>query len=149
MNTLSMSKIHASIFAAILGIVSMAPAPLAQGQEMGGVVNVPFAFETGSQHFEAGVYTIRMESTSSILSIHGKSSVGLVMTRLDRDFQPASKGKMVFRRTGGKYFLSELWVADKTDHLVIPRSKAESNLQLAGNKTAPQNVELAVLQDVR
>ena len=112
---------------------------------MGDIVNVPFAFETGYQHLPAGVYTIRMESPN-ILSIRGTSKSGFVPVRAGGGPQPAGTDKVVFRRMGGKYFLGEVWIAEKSGHLDVVKSKAESRLQVAGNTASQTRVELALLQ---
>jgi hypothetical protein len=141
-------KFHATVFAAVLAVVSFAPASQAQHQAGGGTVNVPFAFETGYHHFEPGTYTISME-TPHIVLIKGASGSGFVMMRLDGDRQPATKSKVVFRKSGDRYFLGEIWIAEKSGHLDVIKSKAEHELQVAGQKSAPAGVELALLETAR
>ncbi len=62
-------------------------------------VNVPFAFDTDSEHFAAGVYTIRTEN-EHILRFQGKSQSELVMTWVEDNAQQASKGKAMFQKYG-------------------------------------------------
>jgi hypothetical protein len=141
-------KFHATVFAAVLAVASLAPASQAQHQAGGGTVSVPFAFETGYHHFEPGTYTISME-TPHIVLIKGASGSGFVMMRLDGDGQPATKSKVVFRRNGDQYFLGEIWIAEKSGHLDVIKSKAESRLQVAGRNSAPTGVEIALLETAR
>jgi hypothetical protein len=136
----------AHFLTAALLLVTVAPASRAQNPNAIGAVNVPFAFETGHQHFAPGRYTIRMESTS-ILSIHGAKNSGQVMARHEGDYQPASRGKLVFHRVGGQYFLREIWIAEKGGHLNVVKSKAERQKEIAADRTAPQSVELALLDN--
>ena len=138
-------KILAHFLTATLAIVSLAPASRAQNPNVMGAINVPFAFETGSQHFAPGRYTIRVES-AHILSIHGTTSSGFVLTRQGGDYQRPSRSKVVFRRAGDKYFLGEVWIAAKSGHIDVVKSKAERQQQIAAERTAPQNVELAFLE---
>ena len=147
MNTPSINTLRTTICAALLAAVSLAPAAHAQNLRNGEMVNVPFAFETGYQHFPAGVYIIRMES-SYVLSLHGASVSGLVMAQVDGDPQPATTDKIVFRKTGGKVFLGEIWVAEQNGYLDVPKSKAESKAQVAvaGIPAAQTRVELSLLQ---
>ncbi len=140
------SKILAHFLTAALAIVSLAPASRAQNLNVGGAINVPFAFETGYKHFAPGRYTIHMES-ANILSIRGTSSSGLVMTRQGGDRQPAKRSKVVFRRTGDQYFLGEIWIADNSGHLDVVKSKAERQKEIAADRTAQQKVELALLDE--
>jgi hypothetical protein len=86
------------------------------------VVNVPFAFENGSQHFTAGPYTIRMGS-QNMLMIRGKSRAGFAMTLFDEDSHPSKTTKVVFRRYGDQYFLYEVWIEGDTSHTSCLLSK--------------------------
>jgi hypothetical protein len=148
MNTLSIRNFRATAFAAVLAVVSLAPASHAQDQRAVGIVNVPFAFETGYHHFEPGSYTIRMESPN-IVAIKGASGSGFVLTQSGGNLQPAAKSKVVFRKRGNQYFLGEIWVAEKSGHLDVIKSKAENRLQVAGQNSAPTGVELALLETAR
>jgi len=148
MSTLSIWKFRATAFAAVLAVVSLAPASHAQGQKAVGKVNVPFAFETRLHHFEPGTYTISME-TPQIMRIKGASDSGFVLMQLAGDRQPATRSKVVFRKSGDRYFLGEIWIAEKSGHLDVIKSKAERQLQVAGQKSAPTGVELALLETAR
>jgi hypothetical protein len=146
MSTLSISKLRASLFAAVLAVFPLSSALHAQDVGMFAKVNVPFAFETGSgKHFNPGVYTMRMENRHALL-IRGQSDSGLVMTSVEDNGQPSNTGKAIFRRYGNQYFLSELTVAGRSRRLYFAKSKAENLAQIAANKTAPTNVELALLE---
>jgi hypothetical protein len=138
-------KFLAHFLTAALAIVSLAPASRSQNLNVQGVVNVPFAFETGYQHYAPGRYTIRMES-SNILSIHGTRISGLVLARHGGDYESARNGKLVFRKTGGQYYLGEIWIAQMGGHLDVMKSKAERQKEIAADRSAPQSVELAVLE---
>jgi hypothetical protein len=145
MNTPSIRKFHAAVFTAILGVISLAPASHAQDHKVGGTINVPFAFETGGRQFAPGLYTIRMETTDLVL-IKGASSSAFVMAQTDGGWQPAKKSKVVFRRSGDRYFLTEIWIAEKNGHQKIIQSKAERRLLVAGQRSTPTEMELALLE---
>jgi hypothetical protein len=148
MNTPSIRKFSAAFFTAALAVASLAPQLQAQDQATAGTVNVPFAFETGNQHFEPGVYTIRMEATH-IASIKGTSRTGFVMIQSDGDRRTANKSKVVFRKSGNRYFLGEIWIAEKSGHLEVVKSKAERRMQVAEQKSEPTGVELALVEPAR
>ncbi len=94
MSTLSILKFRATACAAaILAVVSLAPALHAQDQTAFGRVNVPFAFETGLHHFKPGTYTISMEAPT-IVRIEGATDSGFVMIQLGGDRQPVTKSKV-------------------------------------------------------
>jgi len=142
MNTTS--KFRSSLFAGVLAVVASSPMTQAQDVGMLGTVNVPFAFETASQHFTAGVYKIRMED-EHILLVQGKSGSGLVMTTMGNDREPAASSKATFRKYGDQYFLGDISIAGRSRHLHFAASKTEGQMRI-GKKTAPTGVELAVLQ---
>jgi hypothetical protein len=145
MSTLSMLKFRASIFAAVLAFAPLSPASHAQSVRAFAKVNVPFAFESGSKHYTAGVYTISMNNEHTLL-LKGVSDSGLAMTSVEDNGQPAQKGVAVFHKYRDQYFLSEISVTGMSRRIHIRRSTAESELEIAQNKTAPQSVEVAVSQ---
>jgi len=151
MKTLSISKFHAGICAAVLAIASLSSTAYAQRPDSLARVNVPFGFEFGSQHFAAGLYTIRMVS-EHLMTIEGKSTSGLAMTMRDIDLKPSTQGKVIFRRYGAKYFLREVWQPNETNHMQCVKTKAERKAELteiASNATPEPNVELALLETPR
>jgi hypothetical protein len=150
MRTLTMLKVPAGFIAAVIAVASLAPAAQALDQDPGFAVkmNVPFAFQTATgQHFNPGIYTIRMNSQQTLL-IRGTAAAGLVMTQVAADGLPAANGKAVFTHYGGRYFLRAVWVAGNDSHLLCATSKAERQLQVAAGKT-PAAVELALLKTGR
>ena len=146
MNTLSMLKFRVSIFTAVLALAPLSPASHAQDAESFARVNVPFAFETGSGHYPAGVYTLRMDSPS-VLMIRGISHTGLeLMKAMDDNGRPAKSGVAVFIRYGNHYFLNEISATGESRHLLLQPSKAEKQMQIGANKTAPASLEVALIE---
>ena len=111
---------------------------------MVGQLERPFAFETASQHFAAGVYQIRMED-QHILLIRGVSESGMAMTSVEDNGQLAPKGAAVFQKYGNRYFLSEISVAGKSRRIHLQQTKQETQSQVAQDTTAPTSVEIALL----
>jgi hypothetical protein len=145
----SILKFRASLFAAFLAVAAMAPASYAQDAGVIAKVNVPFAFETASgQHFNAGVYTVRMETTGMTL-IRGLSKSGFAPTMVEDDAQPAKSGKAKFRKYGNEYFLTEISMRGSSRRLTFRPSKAERHLQIAQNNPVPSSVEVALLESTR
>ncbi len=136
------SKFRASLFAGVLAVAASSPMTQAQDVGMLGQMNVPFAFETGSQHFTAGVYKIRMEN-EHILLVEGKSRSALVMTTTGNDREPAAASKATFRKYGDQYFLGDISIAGRSRRLHFAPSKAEGQWRI-GTRTAPAGVELAL-----
>ena len=147
MSTIQISKVRAILLAIIFAGAPLSPASHAQDLEGAVVVNVPFAFENGPQHFAAGLYTIGMES-HNVLMIRGESRSGFIMAGLDEDSHPSETTKIVFRKYGDQYFLREVWVEGETSHTYCLPSKAEQ-LEIAANRTAPTGVVVAALETSR
>jgi hypothetical protein len=146
MNTFSISKFRAGLFAAVLAVAPLSPA--LHGQDVGMIVNVnvPFAFETSSgHHFNPGIYSIKMENVHTLL-IRGTSDVALTPATAEDNAQPAKTGKATFRRYGNQYFLTEITVEGASRSLHFGKSKLELQMQIAAGKTAPANVEVALLE---
>jgi hypothetical protein len=150
MRQLSMWMLRASLFAIILAVVSLPPAMYAQ--EVGETVtlNVPFAFEVGSQRFPPGFYTIQMKDQHIIL-IRGSLASGYLGTWFDEDEQPSKTSKVIFRKYGDRYFIGQIWTAGDGTHTYTVPAKAEKKLdsEIAENKTSPTGVEVAVLSASR
>jgi hypothetical protein len=119
----------------------------AQDIEDSVVVNVPFAFGDGSQNFAAGRYSIRMDG-QKILAIRGESNSGFAKAWFEEDSHPAETTKVVFRRYGDQYFLSEIWIAGESSHTYRLPSKEEKREE-AANKAVPSDVVVAALEILR
>jgi hypothetical protein len=147
MSTLQISKVRAILLAIIVAGAQLSPASHAQDLEGSLIVNVPFAFQNGSQHFSAGLYTMSM-IYQDLVRIRGKSGSGFTIAEFDKERQPSQTTKVVFRKYGDQYFLHEIWVAGDSRHTYFLPSK-EEKLEISANRTAPTTVELAALERPR
>jgi hypothetical protein len=148
MSTLSMLKFRAGIFTAVLALAPLSPASRAQDIGMVAQVNVPFAFNTASQHFAPGLYRMRLED-QHILLIQGASDSYIAMVRTEDNAQIVKTGKAVFHKYGNQYFLNEITVEGTSRHVHLTPSKTESELRIAQSNKAPVGVELSLLQSTR
>ena len=149
MKSLLISSFRTSLIAAALTLTPLSPALHSQDVGMFAKVNVPFAFETASGHrFNAGVYTLRVENSHTLL-IKGATDAGLTMTTVVDNAQPALSGKAIFHRYGNRYFLSEISVSGESRRLEFHPAKAERQSQIAAGKPTPDKVEVAVLNSSR
>jgi hypothetical protein len=139
-----LSKYRVSLLAAFLAVLSLAPAAQAQIQDSIARVNVPFAFECGTQHYPAGTYDLRPLS-NNVLWIRGSSSSGLAMMRMDMNMLPTKTGKAVFGVSGNQHFLHEIWSPRSTTHVIFKASKAEQRVKLASNSIHQPDIQLALL----
>jgi hypothetical protein len=141
-----LTKVSARLIAAVLAVATVAPVAQAQNQLFAAQVNVPFAFETSSgQHFQPGVYTIRINGSQTMV-IRSTTSSGLAMIQSETyEGRPSPQGKAVFTHYGDKYYLRSVSVAGSSTRLLFAKSKEERETQIANGKT-PSAVELALLQ---
>ena len=139
-------KFCASLFTAILALTSLSSPARAQSLDAGTNVNVPFGFDFGPRHFEAGHYFIRMQ-TGDLMAIRNGSDAGLAFFVKERNSLPSKRNKIIFGKYGDKYFIREIWIAGSAQHLYFLKSPAEKNAEkvyLASfNHVGPENVELA------
>lgn len=149
MSNSAMSKICATLSALFLAAATLAAPSLAQGTQAKVRVNVPFAFDEGTAHHDAGIYTISLEA-GRIMTIHGAQDSSLSLVRLEGNLNPVRTSKVVFRRYGNRYFLRQVWTAGSSDYLDCGQSKAEKKLQkelqIASRGADAQGVEVALLE---
>ncbi len=115
--------------------------------------NVPFDFQVNGKVMKAGEYTISDPvSPRGMVIIRGgeKVSAAAAMTYNADSEKVADQTKLVFRRYGNQYFLAQMITKGTTQNRELPVTKAERELihtrHLAGNKTEPQTVTVALAQ---
>jgi hypothetical protein len=115
---------------ALLAIANFAMAGTSFAQSKGVRADVPFDFTVGNQLLPAGTYTIKTES-EGLIAIKNHNKPIAVLTLVDRDgAKPPNGGKLMFRKYGDRYFLSEI-LCDWMDMNVTVRPfKAEKRVQL-------------------
>jgi hypothetical protein len=142
------SKLHSSLLTGVLAIGALTSATHAVAQELAAKVDVPFAFQNGSQHLPAGTYRIDLNSEHVII-LRGTApnAAGVAMTNPEQRAKVQAKGTVIFRRYGDHYFLHEIWMPESTTGRKFVTSRAEQKekqLQIGEISTAPSNVELAL-----
>jgi hypothetical protein len=142
-NTRLNSIISSSFIACALAIGSLASTQSASAQTTIAKVTIPFAFQTNSQSLPAGTYRVERES-ANLIRLEGPSNTGgfVLMHAASRAKAP-DHGMLSFDRTGGKYYLRQIWTAGNATGLECPKSHAEKAALVATNKEADTTVELA------
>jgi opacity protein-like surface antigen len=149
MSTPSNWKSSTKFFAAVVAAASMSAAAYGQSQRTPLRVDVPFAFESGNRHLPAGVYTIKMEG-ENVTGVHGTAASDFAVSHREQNNQPAQSSKVVFRKYGDQYVLSEVWIAGLTSHTQCVETKTEKQMELASGAVPPETVvELAQLETSR
>ena len=138
----------AGLSAIVLAVAVGATVPTSQalGQRARVVANIPFDFQNGSEHLPAGKYTIDMTADHVMRLNNGKIN-SASLSREEIDHQPSTCSKLVFTRYGSsRYFLREVWMADKAEHQVLAKSKAEKRQLNAMNVADRNGIEVALLE---
>jgi hypothetical protein len=145
----SSRNFRTSLFAAVLAAATLSPAIHAQSTGVRAEARIPFAFEVGSAHFEAGSYSIS-NLAETILSVRGGSHAAMAIARRESSLNLAKSSKAVFRKYGDNYFLAEVWSQGEVDHVIVVKSKAEESARKTQPTTAsiaPESqIEVALLQ---
>ncbi len=111
-------------------------------------VNVPFAFEVGTQHFAPGTYAVTMLDAHVLsVSIYGKT----VMAGVQRgdDATGPSNNYLIFRKYGNRYFMAGFHPSDSPTMATIPTSATERSFvrELAESQANDAGVKLALLEN--
>jgi hypothetical protein len=137
-------SISTLVLATLVAIASLAQA---HAQNNAARINVPFAFNSGSEHFAAGTYTVTTQG-ADILALRNDAQRGtrLSMVEFWSDASSAhAPASLTFRKYGHNYFLAEYSTNGET--LTLVKSKKESNLahEYALTQMNPSLVEVAAL----
>jgi hypothetical protein len=120
--------------AAILGIFLGLTVAGVQAQTPSRVeVNIPFEFSAGKTMLKAGVYTVKRMSGNLITlrNVADKSSVilnapvNLSSTNID------SKERLVFNKSGDRYFLAQIWLTVDTGRELLREKKTAERIEVA------------------
>ncbi len=120
--------------AAILGILLGLTVAGVQAQTPSRVeVNIPFEFSAGKTTLKAGVYTVKRMSGNLITlrNVADKSSVilnapvNLSSTDID------SKERLVFNKSGDRYFLAQIWLTVDTGRELLREKKTAERIEIA------------------
>jgi hypothetical protein len=109
------------------------------------ITNIPFDFIVGQKTLPAGEYTVEpnrrdFDNVWLIQSREGNASV-LIATMTVRANQSQEETKLVFRKYGDQYFLSQIWTpgGNSGRELTMPRLERE----VAKNAIERQTIVLA------
>jgi len=74
--------------------------------------NVPFEFTAGERSYSAGTYSL-VEMRDDLLALYDDrgQNVGMMLTIVERNFEPPTESKMKFEVVNGRHVLTEVWTA--------------------------------------
>ena len=136
------------VIASLVAVASLSQTVIAQTGRPSTKVDVPFAFDYGTQHFAPGVYTVSM-GDKNILTLSGGNRSSWAMIQAGYDPTQHKAGYVVFRKYGDQYFLTEYSPASGNLHASVFESDAERRAahDFAANHGTPSRVQLAVLSN--
>ena len=114
---------------ALLAIANFAMAGTSFAQSNGVQADVPFDFTVGNRLLPAGTYSIK-ESSNGLIAVKNHDKAITVMSLVEPDgTKSANGGKLVFKRYGGQYFLSEILCNSVDINVRVPTSKTEQRVR--------------------
>ncbi|HMG86672.1 MAG TPA: hypothetical protein VK574_13155 [Terracidiphilus sp.] len=142
------TTIRTIALATLVAIASLSQTVIAQTGRPSTKVAVPFAFDYGTQHFAAGVYTVSMRD-KNILTLNSGNHSAWAMIQAGYDPTQNKAGYVVFRKYGDRYFLTEYAPASGSLHASVSESAAERRAarDFAANHLAPSRVQLALMSN--
>lgn len=133
----------------LIGVLSLLlAAGSAFGQTIRVKADIPFNFVVNKATLPAGEYEV-----SSMGSVEGRSLLvrsedgqakTIVLANSASLLQPSTGTKLMFKKYGDSYFLSQIWVEGENSGHQIPVSRRES--EMARDYTAQQVVIMAELR---
>src|SRR5262245_17193120 len=104
----------------------------AQGQTLIRKVKIPFDFSVGAKNFPAGVYSVTRVNQEKIIvrlsSEDGGGAINIVTNPVQAKETPKT-GKLIFRRYGETYFLSQIWESDEIQGRQLLKSRTERSVE--------------------
>ncbi|HVF49877.1 MAG TPA: hypothetical protein VNA19_07315 [Pyrinomonadaceae bacterium] len=136
-------------FVTVLGLFLMLAVASVQAQTAVKInVHVPFDFIIGEARFSAGQYSVSEVSQHTLLirSADGRERTLIQAPRMAAG-EGRAKSRLVFRRYGDQYFLSQAWLGATGSGHDLRESNAERMfirmIELSDGGTRPQTVEVA------
>ena len=145
MNFFSALTTHRVICTCALALGALVPAARAVAQHATVLAEIPFAFQDGHRSFPAGKYRIEMVNEHTLLLRNSSNTqIGLAMTVGELTAQAPRSAKVVFHKYGDQYFLSDVWLADKTLGCQMVMSRAEKELRGTPAKRPAPGTQIAL-----
>ena len=144
------TTIRSIVIASLVAVASLSQTVIAQTGQPATKVDVPFAFDYGTQHFAPGVYTVAMQMNRDILTVSNGNRTAWALMQAGHDpTAQQSASYVVFRKYGDRYFLTEYSPANWHIHATVTESAAERRAarDFATNHLVPSRVQLAALSN--
>ncbi len=129
---------------ALLGLGVLLATVSAYAQSAKLKADVPFEFVVAGRTMPNGEYTIQtLDAVDHALSISGESQKPSIFLAHSCVSTKPVQTKLVFRRYGDQYFLSEIWTAGNEAGYQLSKSRREAEAEMARKDTAEKVMVLA------
>lgn len=109
-------------------------------------INIPFSFHVGQTAMPSGIYAVQSGLVAKgILTMRSQSGASGVNigTIPDSTSRPPVKGKLVFHKYDGEYFLFQVWAPNSTAVATLAKTPQEVEL-VAKGKNPDQTILVAL-----
>ena len=122
-----MKKNMLKVFTMLSLVVMLAAGSVWAAAEEPFKINVPFEFSAGKQVLPAGEYVVRQVFGGSVVRIQAVEgdAIATVQTHSVQSKSDQSKARLVFRRYGDQYFLSQVFGSNDIKGRELSRSRRE------------------------
>ena len=127
----------------ILALAFLATTQVARAQEPL-LASIPFQFTAGQMTLPAGEYRVQNTGEAPFLLIQRTdgSAATYVMPHAVQANRPQTQSKLVFRRNGERYFLSQVWIEGHSRGKELSPSAKEKEQTLLARNEAPDQVTI-------
>ncbi len=118
--------IFAFVLAALASLSTLTAG--AQTSFTSGKATVPFAFNYGNRHFEPGAYRLAVVNEHTLM-IRGANGLAMAMYQGELTRRPSTVSKAVFRKIGGRYYLTEIWEARSESYVSMVETRQQKEAE--------------------
>ena len=142
------TTIRTIVLASLVAIAALSQTAVAQTGVPSTKVDIPFAFDSGTQQFAAGEYSLSMHSQNLLRLRHGNRT-SLILIQTGYDPTKIKAGYVEFRKYGDRHFFAGYAPANGSIRVSVLESKAERRVarDFAANHLTPSTLQLALLSD--
>ena len=131
-----------TLFVMSLGIAAAVGTTQLSASEVTEKGSIPFEFQAGASHMEAGTYTVSTSDRHVVTVSNNETGAKRVVGLGIPTGKPTSgKAMLVFRRYGTRCFLSEIWYPEGYVQ-ALPTSKLEQ--EVAASLGKPEVTQIAM-----
>jgi len=109
------------------------------------LANIPFAFTAGKIALPAGEYRVQESAQGSFMLLiqrTDRSAATYVVSNAVEVNKPQTQSKLIFHRSGNRYYLSQIWVEGYSRGRELAPSAKEKKQALLAHNDAPEQVTI-------